>query len=446
MNKKQYISFVLSCAAAAVWADEPVDAAVAGQAPAPAEMQNSADSPWRFSVGTRFAPGVKTRAGTSRSAFSTLSGRMSFSGLESTSVRSRNSVKDSSSSTKETGSLAPVDGRYEFDAGFIDMNDSAGIEGETWYWHLDDTVSFDEATGTFRIPLGTSSDSDSTSLKGAGTRASESFDPTGTSDVREEDLWGFDAAIGYDFVRSARWTLGLGLGFSVYEDADAFRVANRFRKTKRSETVVSQTKDSSLSISETAFVTDSSHIGAKADLLNDDGSYGAGTYDGYDNPYGGYNPVLSVSGVTTEKTIDAQTRTTTRSIVTESTLAVDLDSKGTVSTWEARLAVQPAYRVSDNLELRGTFGAVMTHVDVDVDSAVFVNGTGRGGLSTGDDGYVFAGLLGLDVVWTPKDWFDLFLGADLRLGPNDWDFDTGLVQGSVELSRATYRAGASIRF
>ena len=42
-----------------------------------------------------------------------------------------------------------------------------------------------------------------------------------------------------------------------------------------------------------------------------------------------------------------------------------------------RLALQPAWRAADWLELRGSFGAVATRVDVDVDAAIFVNGAIR---------------------------------------------------------------------
>ena len=125
---------------------------------------------------------------------------------------------------------------------------------------------------------------------------------------------------------------------------------------------------------------------------------------------------------------------------------MDLASEGTVSTWETRLVLQPSYRVADWCEIRGTFGAVMTHVDVDVDSAVFVNGGMRRRISSSDDGFVFAGLCGLDAVFSPREWLDILVGADLRLGPNDWDFDTGLVRGTADLPRATYRACIGIRF
>ena len=204
--------------------------------------------------------------------------------------------------------------------------------------------------------------------------------------------------------------------------------------------------DTSSEISENAFLTDPYYAGAADELRNADGSCGAGTFDGHSNPYGGGNPVLSVSGIDSEKATDTATRTTTRTTTATSSLAVDLASEGTVSTWEMRLALQPSYRVTDWCEVRGTFGAVMTHVDVDVDSTVFVNRRMYRQVSSSDDGYVFAGLCGLDAVFSPCEWLDILVGADLRIGPNKWDFDTGLARGTAELPRATYRAGVGVRF
>ena len=280
MNKIPYIPFAIAFAAAAVLAEEAENVA-STETPVPTEeRQDAGDSRWHFSIGARFAPGVKTRASMSRQAFSTLSRKMSFAGLESRETRSSTSVEESSSSLTESGTASSSDGRYEFDAGFIDMNDSAGVAGETWNWHLDSTA----------------------------------------------------------------------------------------------------------------------------------------------------------------------TRTTTRTTTATSSLAVDLASEGTVSTWEMRLALQPSYRVTDWCEVRGTFGAVMTHVDVDVDSTVFVNRRMYRQVSSSDDGYVFAGLCGLDAVFSPCEWLDILVGADLRIGPNKWDFDTGLARGTAELPRATYRAGVGVRF
>lgn len=446
MNKIAYIPFALVCAATVAFAEDATN--LVAEVTAPVEKQDAGASRWRLSVGARFAPGVKARAATSRHAYSTLSGKMSFAGLEAKSTRSSTSAKSSLSSVTENGTLAPEDGRYTFDAGFIDMNDAAGIDGETWNWHLDDSVSFDESTGTFTIPMGTSAPSSSDSRRSATSHASESYDASGTSDCLNDDLWGIDAEIGYDFHRSGRWTFGAGLGFAFYRDADSFRVAGRCRDTSLARTLTQTAVDSASVITEKAMLTDSYYAGegATADLLNDDGSYGAGTFDGYANPYGGNNPVLSVSGISTEKTTDTATLTTTRTTATRSSMTVDLISEGSVSTWETRLALQPAFRVADWLELRGTLGAVMTYVDIDVDSDVFVNGTVCRRLSTCDSGYVFAGLCGLDALFSPFNGFDVFVGADIRLGSNSMDFDTGLARGTVELARATYRAGIAVQF
>ena len=430
-------------------ASEAVELQAEEASPVSSELvREESPSRWRFSVGARFAPGVKTHASTSRRASAALAREMSFSGLEARSSRRSTVATPSSSTVTESTPAASDSGRYEFGDSFIDMNDSAGIAGETWNWNIGASATFDESTGTFSVPSGESSDSSSSLARSSKSHSSDSSETVGSEVCTDDDIWGFDAEIAYDFFRRGGWSVGAVLGFTLYEDADSFRVNGRCKESSSSKTIREVATDTSSSTAEKTIVTDPSYAyeGAAADLLNDDGTYGAGTYDGIDNPHGGYNPVLAVSGVTVEKTTDTDTLTTIRTADSKSSLAVDVASRGSVSTWEARLAIQPAFRVTDWLEVRGTLGAVATHVDVDVDSVVIVNGSARGRISTSDDGFVFAGLCGIDAVVSPLDWLDLFAGADLRLGSNRMDFDTGLVTGDVELSRATYRAGLAARF
>ena len=113
---------------------------------------------------------------------------------------------------------------------------------------------------------------------------------------------------------------------------------------------------------------------------------------------------------------------------------------------ELRLALQPSWRATDWLELRGSLGAVATRVAVDVDATIFVNGARSATVSGSDDDWVFAGLCGLDAVFRPVEWLGISLGGDVRFGDTGMDYSAGLVRGTVELARFTVRAGVEIRF
>lgn len=486
MNKMVPISSVLIFTAAAAFAGEAATNAVAAVSAASAVPLDvkGAESPsrWRISAGARFAPGVKARATTSRRAGGVLSGIVTMSpkaGRTTMSVTEKRTVVTvapviTTSDTTKTETLpAPESGRYEFsDGSFVDLHDDAGIEGETWNWNFTDVSLFDEGSGTFteiEVEAGPSDTDHSdggdtavssrTSVGGSESRATE--DVAGALD---EDLWGVDVSVGYDFYVEGRWSLGLGLGASFYEDADSFATRARcYRgsstKTEtRTTTTASESTDTAVSSTLTTETKvcdpDYAYEGATLDLMNDDGTMGAGTSDGYDNPHGGYNPVISTKRISSELTTDTHTEsvysktveTLTRTVVTKSSMTVDLESEGSVSTWEARLALQPAYQAADWLEIRGTFGVVMTHVDVDVDSTVFVNGTAYRRLESSDDGYVFAGLCGLDVSVSPCEGLSVFGGVDIRIGSNKFDFDTGLASGVVDLATMTCRAGIKFEF
>ena len=127
-------------------------------------------------------------------------------------------------------------------------------------------------------------------------------------------------------------------------------------------------------------------------------------------------------------------------------IVIDVTAAGDVETQELRLALQPAWRATDWLELRGSLGLAATRVSVDVDATLFVDGAAWRTVSGDDDDWVFTGLCGLDALVSPRDWLSLFVGADIRLGGNTFDYEAGLARGTVELARATYRAGVAVRF
>lgn len=443
-----------------------------------------ASSRWRISAGARFAPGVKVGAKISSGAVADAVGRLKPLGTTRTTsvpkegVSGATSVSSDTTSDSSTESVDIPSGRTEFGDGFIDA-DVAGIPGETSNWHFDDASRFDESTGSITLETTTSSSQSSNSSRTGSSRPATfvsqraPFSETVNSDIessRETDVWGGDFEIGYDFWIGERFTLGLGVGATLYRGEDAIRAEGRCysaaaelrRETTRGHYVNSTvtTTSSSTESTTTTVLTDPNlaYAGAAADITNGDGSMGAGTADGYSNPYGGNNPVLTTGDGatrTTESRTSTETTVTryggfvkdgTSTSVTRRSRSIDVAAEGDVETQEIRLALQPAWKATDWLELRGAFGAAATRVSVDVDATIFLDGARWGMVSGDDDGWVVAGLCGVDAVVSPLDWLSIFVGADLRLGNNKFDYEAGLVKGEVELARATYRAGLVVRF
>ena len=460
-------------------ADEPTAVELVEAAP---------PSRWHFTVGARVAPGVKTRAGVSSRAVADAAGRLSgangsrrgaaLPSGSSTAVERTSAT--SSDTSSETLSLTPTS-RLEFDHGFVDMADDAGIPGETAFWHFDATASFDEGGGR----LATASDPktetsrESSSSRSVGQTVSSAsvrstFSETVAPDAassREDDLWGADFEIGRDLWRGERLSLGLAFGATFYRGEDAVRAAGRCYEAESSTvretasgrfvTTTDTTVETTRTATETTAFTDPgfAYAGALDDIRNDDGSFGAGTADGYTNPYGGNKPVLTLSDGSVTKTTATDTTTdttveTTRTFEAAGTKTdrasarrtIDVAADGDVEMQELRLALQPSWRATDWLELRGSLGAVATRVAVDVDATVFVNGARSATVSGSDDDWVFAGLCGLDAVIRPAPWLEIALGGDVRLGDAETDYRAGLASGSVELARYTLRAGIGVRF
>ena len=462
-----------------------VAAVAVADEPSPTPESDAAPSRWRISAGARFAPGVKACAKISSGAVADAVGRLRPLGSSRTASVPKEGVSGTTSVTRETATESSAEtidipsGRTEFDGGFIDMDDDAGIPGETSNWHFDDASRFDESTGSITLETTTSSSRSSTSSRTGSSRpatfASQraSFSETVHPDIvssRETDVWGGDFEIGYDFWIGERFTLGLGLGATLYRSEDAIRAAGRCysasaelrRETTRGhyvESTVTTTSSSTESTSTTVLADPNfAYAGASADITNDDGSMGAGTADGYSNPYGGNNPVLTTGAGATQTTESrTSTETTvaryrgfvkdgTSTSVTRRSRIIDVAAEGDVETQEIRLALQPAWKATDWLELRGAFGAAATRVSVDVDATIFLDGARWGMVSGDDDGWVVTGLCGVDAVISPLDWLSLFVGADLRIGNNKMDYSAGIADGTIELSKYTFRAGLGIRF
>ena len=477
---------IVKCLTAAAVAAGMAGTVLAEENPSGLE-ESTAPSRWRFSIGARLAPGLKVDSRISSEAAVNAVGRLRPVGSSHSAstpkdgVASTTTVEVDNSSRSSTETLTvSSDERLEFPNGFIDMNDSTIDPNETWNWHFNDASVFDEGTGSITVRESSSQSSTSTSSSGGATGAatfssqrasfSEAVNPD-ISSSREADLWGGDIEVGYDFYIGEHFSVGVGLGATLYRSEDAIRAAGRCYSAAselRRETVSGhyvETKDVTTATTEDTAVTtvftdeNLAFDGSLADMVNDDGSIGAGTYDGQGNQYGGNPPILTVGNGGYMRTTDTATRTETTTTtstgfvkddastsVSRRSRIIDVTAEGDVETCELRLALQPAWRAADWLELRGSFGAAATHVSVDIDATVFVDGKTWGVMSGDDDGWIVTGLCGIDAVVSPLDGLSIFVGADLRIGNNKMDYSAGIVDGTIELAKYTFRVGLGIAF
>lgn len=449
------------------------------------EPETSA-SRWHLTVGARLAPGLKANAHVSSKAVANMAGRLASRGAAvagkspaaGTATSRHTTTSDTTDSTTAGFSVSPT-GRYEFDNGFIDMNDDAGIVGETSNWHFDNADAFDEGTGRITATRAlTETSYDSATIH---SESSASFDSKDVSihektsaDIAassESDVWGGDIEIGYDLYQGGCFSFGLAVGATLYRSEDAIHAVGRCYEasstTRRSIVTghysIDETRDATIrtETAESTVFTDPNlaYVGACADIENDDGSIGAGTADGYSNPYGGNNPVLKVSNGSVVQSVTRNTHTETtisevqgfvldRKSSENSRTArfIDVIADGDVELSEIRLALQPSWQVTEWLQLRGSLGAVASRVSVDVDSTIFVNGSARLMFSADDDKWLFAGLGGLDVVVSPSKSLDIVAGVDMRLGDRKFNYEAGPVSGRIELAGITCRLGVSFSF
>ena len=451
------------------------------------ELEEGAEpSRWHVSVGVRLAPGVKTRAAVSSRDVVEAAGRIrAEKGSRGTALPSEkpttSTTRSSETTTKESSESIAVTptSRFEFDNGFIDMADNAGVAGETSNWHFDDASALDESRGAITVTtehpattmvapgmsLVPGPEVSSTSTR---TAVSETMAPDVASSG-EDDLWGADLDVGFDLVRGERFSLGFGVGATLYRGEEAIRAAGRcytassrtIRETRTGRTLTATTymSEATTKTTETTTFEDVSFRGASGDIRNDDGSIGAGTPDGRTNPYGGNNPVLKVSDGSVTKTTTLETQTTTT--ITKNRMfqetgrstsrssahrTIDVAADGDVETQELRAALQPAWEAADWLTLRGSLGVMATRVSVDADATILVDGARFTTVSGDDDDWVFLGLCGIDAVFRPTDKLELLIGGDVRIGDTEMDYEAGLVRGTVELARYTLRAGVGLEF
>ena len=427
------------------------------------------DPAWRVSVGFRAAPGIKTSAAVgARAAAAAAGGILRPDGRtgRSTSVsverfdtpKTGTTEKDALSAAGWSGSQT----RWDFDDGWIDLDDGANRPGETQNWHFDDASALADgeitvrrnffAFSTTRVRTTTAETSRSVSLReewGEDLRDSSDETACGVELRLDRTLWE-DEDFGLDF----------GLGYARYTDADVFSIRGRAYSavaTTRTETRSRTVEFGAMSAEAGTVVTSISQpeFANRDDIRNADGSIGGGYVVGGTLPEGWKTPVLTVSEdrfSTTVQRMDpvaawffvGDPETSSSSRTTRRT--VDVRSEGTLSLQELRAGVRPFWKATRRLSLRGDVGLLAVYSELETDTRISVDGTPAASIRRDDDDWTFGGYAGAALDLAATDALTFSLGAEARFPHKKLRFDDGVVSGSVELAEWSAFAAVAVRF
>lgn len=337
---------------------------------ASAEFVTDIDKGWRLTVGPQFNFNARGRFGVKGGAIPVPS--PSFSSTRA--------------AAKAAGDAITIgSGRITFpNGGFIDPDDAAGIAGETCNW---------------RLPAG-SLDVGVMSFANAYTERSSVYEVSGGSE--KDDNWSVGANFGIERAvwKSGDFGVDVGFNFGFYLKDDWFKgSAGGSTRTD--------------SVTEGAYLTDV-NMGNVTVLedpwsMNDDGSYGAGTY-------AGPGPVISMNEISVSHAWGVETTSSSSSAYGP------LSIRGDLQMYEFQLTLKPYYELTDWFMLRGTLGVGLDYRNFDVSVS------GLGSDSSHDwDCYMLCGLGGLFY------WDNICLGADFlrKVFDDELDVDTRYVNGSI---------------
>ena len=428
------------------------------------------DPAWRVSVGFRAAPGIKTSAAVgARAAAAAAGGILRPDGRtgRSTSVsverfdtpKTGTTEKDALSAAGWSGSQT----RWDFDDGWIDLDDGANRPGETQNWHFDDASALADgeitvrrnffAFSTTRVRTTTAETSRSVSLReewGEDLRDSSDETACGVELRLDRTLWE-DEDFGLDF----------GLGYAWYTDADVFSIRGRAYSavaTTRTETREETIELSAVATESGTVVTTLSQpeFSDPDDIRNADGSIGGGYVVGGTLPDGWKTPVLTISEdrFSTEVERDpvavgawilpGEEKKRSSSKTTRRT--VDVRSEGTLSLQELRLGVRPFWKAARWLSLRGDVGLLAVYSEIETDTRLSVDGVPVAAIREEDDDWTFGGYAGAALDLAATDELTFSLGAEARFPHKKLRVDDGVVSGKVGLAEWSAFASVGLRF
>ena len=441
---------------------------------APLEKKETATK-WKVSARYKVAPKVKTSA---RLNGSGILSSVSPAVLESTPKASSSTITTikylgttvSGTSVEDAMALSGYTGGtvYEFENGYINLDDGVGLPGETHNWHFDDASAFDS---TSQFILGKHSYSQSTVSYGeketvsvTETGGSSSLD-TATAELTDsssEAAQGFELRIGRTIYEKGRFGIDIDLGYTYFDDIDAFSIGGVLAPA--SAPLIRTTKTTTIRTTEEFHKSGVVYTAIRqpeftdiADIQNNDGTIG-GAYNINGSLTPGYQiPVLTVtedrfSILTTEGPTQGSfgesfpEETISSEVVSKGGSSVDVKSEGTLSLQELRFGIQPYWKAAKWLKVSLDAGIVATYSELDVTTAINVGGSRYATFDESENDWTIAGFLGLGVALSITEHIDFVAGYEARIPTRDVDFDCGYVSGSVDMPKWSGSVGIAIRW
>lgn len=479
-------------------------AAMAAEPAAPAvELEPvERDPAWRLSIGFRAAPGIKTSAAVDARAAATAAGAVlrpsGHGGSSSSGAGSSASVKteDLGSTTEGTtekqardaAAYSPDRMRYEFDNGYIDLDDGADPlnKGDTQNWHFDSADDFVDGAVQGRTSYSATTTSRTRTTKTETSGASSASRSVslreewgdGLRDSSDETAPGIELRLDRTVWENEDFGIDIGVGYAWFDDVDAFSVRGRAYSATATEKTTTTTAPSGSRTTTTETATATRESGTVVtsiaqpeftdpdDYVNDDGSMGGAVEDVYDPrlPTGWKMPVLTVSSdrfsTTSERnpteisSVSSSTvsesgavgpaRTTSSTRTTRRT--VDVRSEGTLSLQELRLGVSPFWKANPRLAVRADLGLLATYSEIETTTRLSVDGSPARTIRTDDDDWTIGGYAGAALDLAATDALTLSFGAEARFPHKSIRFDDGVVSGRVGLAEWSAFAALGWRF
>ena len=441
---------------------------------APLEKKETATK-WKVSARYKVAPKVKTSA---RLNGSGILSSVSPAALESAPKGSSSTITTikylgttvSGTSVEDAMALSGYTGGtvYEFENGYVNLDDGAGLPGETHNWHFDDASAFDSAS---QFILGKHSYSQSTVRYGeketvsvTETGGSSSLDTVMAelADSSSEAAQGFELRIGRTIYEKGRFGIDIDLGYTYFDDIDAFSIGGVLASA--SAPLIRTTKTTTIRTTEEFHKSGVVYTAIRqpeftdiADIQNNDGTIG-GAYHINGSLTPGYQiPVLTVtedrfSILTTEEPTQGSfgesfpEETISSEVVSKGGKAVDVKSEGTLSLQELRFGIQPYWKAAKWLTVSLDAGVIATYSELNVTTAINVGGSRYAVYDKSDTDWTVTGFLGLGVTLSITERIDFVADCEARIPSRDVDFDCGFASGTVDMPKWSGSVGIAIRW
>lgn len=325
---------------------------------------------WRLTVGPQFNFNANGRLGVKSEALP----------LPASSFSSTRAAAQAAGDSISVGS-----GRTTFGNGaFVDPNDSAGVPGETWNWH---------------VPAGQLNDGHM-SFVHAYTEQLTVYDAVGGS--RSDGNWSTGVAFGIDRQIWRYGDFGVDIGFNF-----SFLLKNNWYKS----TVGGYVRTDTTRTGSYNTDVDMGNVDVMDDpwVQNPDGSFGAGTFDGP-------GPVISVDELSVSHHWGTET------VRSSTTSYGPFSIRGDLQMYEFQLALKPYYELADWFMLRSALGLGLDYRRF----SVGIDGVGRDSVHDWDC-YMLCGLGGM----FHRGNFCLGIDFLRKIFDDNLDVNTRCVDGSI---------------